>query len=173
VLLALGLATLVGNSLYESYEQYRFKLKREMSQKRIESSIRNYLRNQTLTFGANDFVELEKIVFDWPNYWEQNRPPTFQVVVRSIDPTLPSYKQVQQIQDTINHRLSGQYPGLELQMQVQRINVSVVEGNEVEDNVDLEQILNDADAPRAPMKVLEDEPTEELVEVEICSEPDC
>ena len=173
VLLALGLATLVGNSLYESYEQYRFKLKREMSQKRIESSIRNYLRNQTLTFGANDFVELEKIVFDWPNYWEQNRPPTFQVVVRSIDPTLPSYKQVQQIQDTINHRLSGQYPGLELQMQVQRINVSVVEGNEVEDNVDLEQILNDADAPRAPMKVLEDEPIEELVEVEICSEPDC
>ena len=173
VLLALGLATLVGNSLYESYEQYRFKLKREMSQKRIESSIRNYLRNQTLTFGANDFVELEKIVFDWPNYWEQNRPPTFQVVVRSIDPTLPSYKQVQQIQDTINHRLSGQYPGLELQMQVQRINVRVVEGNEVEDNVDLEQILNDADAPRAPMKVLEDEPIEELVEVEICSEPDC
>ena len=58
-------------------------------------------------------------------------------------------------------------------MQVQRINVSVVEGNEVEDNVDLEQILNDADAPRAPMKVLEDEPIEELVEVEICSEPDC
>ena len=115
---------------------------------------------------------LEKIVFDWPNYWEQNRPH-FQVVVRSIDPTLPSYKQVQQIQDTINHRLSGQYPGLELQMQVQRINVSVVEGNEVEDNVDLEQILNDADAPRAPMKVLEDEPIEELVEVEICSEPDC
>ena len=84
-----------------------------------------------MTFGANDAVELEKVVFDWPDYWEQNQAPSFLVVVRSLDPKLPSYKQVQNIQDTINSRLSGQFPGLELQMQVQRINVSVVEGNEV------------------------------------------
>ena len=129
-----------------------------MAQKQIESEIRYYLKNETLTFGANDAVELEKIVFDWPNYWEQNQAPSFLVVVRSLDPKLPSYKQVQNIQDTINSKLSGQFPGLELQMQVQRINVSVVEGNEVDLEVNLEQIFNDGDASQAAPQALEDEP---------------
>ena len=170
VLLALGLAVIVGQKLYGRYEQYRFKLEREVAQKQIESGIRYYLKNETLTFGANDAVELEKVVFDWPNYWERNRAPSFLVVVRSLDPTLPSFKQVQNIQDTINRRLSGEYPGLELQMQVQRINVSVVEGNEVEEDVDLDQIFSEADKPLAPVPVIEEkpeEPAEESIETEI------
>ena len=161
VLLALGLAVLVGQKLYGRYEQYRYRLNREVAQKQIESEIRYYLKNETLTFGANDAVELEKVVFDWPDYWEQNQAPSFLVVVRSLDPKLPSYKQVQNIQDTINSRLSGQFPGLELQMQVQRINVSVVEGNEVDLEIDLEQIFNDADTSLAPAQVLEDEPKDQ------------
>ena len=192
VLLALGLAVLVGQKLYGRYEQYRFKLKREVTQKQIESGIRSYLKTGTVTFGANDAVELEKIVFDWPDYWERNRAPTLQVVVRVIDPTQPTYKQVQAIQDTINNKLSGQFQGLELQMQVQRINVTVVEGNEVNERVDLEQIFNEADAGLAPVQVLEDkdeveveykdedEDQDELeveavdsIEPEICTEPDC
>ena len=176
VLLALGLAVLVGQKLYGRYEQYRFKLKREVAQKQIESGILYYLKNETLTFGANDAVELEKIVFDWPDYWEQNRAPTFQVVVRSLDPKLPSYKQVQNIQDTINRRLSGQFQGLELQMQVQRINVSVVEGNEVDEDIDLDQIFNEADRPLAAVPVVEGKPeeqAEESLKTENCSEPDC
>ena len=176
VLLALGLAMIVGQKLNGRYEQYRFKVKREVAQKQIESEIRYYLKNETLTFGANDAVELEKIVFDWPNYWEQNQAPSFQVVVRSVDPKLPSYKQVQNIQDTINTRLAGQFPGLELQMQVQRINVSVVEGNEVDVEVDLEQIFNEAETALAPTQLLEDQPSDQAgdsSEAEICSEPDC
>jgi uncharacterized membrane protein len=176
VLLALGLAMIVGQKLNGRYEQYRFKVKREVAQKQIESEIRYYLKNETLTFGANDAVELEKIVFDWPNYWEQNQAPSFQVVVRSVDPKLPSYKQVQNIQDTINTRLAGQFPGLELQMQVQRINVSVVEGNEVDIEVDLEQIFNEAETALAPTQLLEDQPNDQAgdsAEAEICSEPDC
>ena len=176
VLLALGLAVLVGQKLYGRYEQYRYRLNREVAQKQIESEIRYYLKNETLTFGANDAVELEKVVFDWPNYWEQNQAPSFQVVVRSLDPKLPSYKQVQNIQDTINSRLSGQFPGLELQMQVQRINVSVVEGTEVDIEVDLEQIFNDADTSLVQAQVLEDEPkdrAENLIEREFCSQTDC
>ena len=106
MLLALSLAVIVGQKLYGRYEKYRFKVKREVARKRIESEIRYYLKNETLTFGANDAVELAKIVFDWPNYWEQNLAPSFQVVVRSVDPKLPSYKQVQNIQDTINSRLA-------------------------------------------------------------------
>ena len=96
--------------------------------------------------------------------------------MRSVDPKLPSYKQVQNIQDTINSRLAGQFPGLELQMQVQRINVSVVEGNEVDVEVDLEQIFNEAETALAPVQVLEDEPKNEAgdsTEAEICSEPNC
>ena len=176
VLLALGLAVLVGQKLYGRYEQYRFKLKREVAQKQIESGIRYYLKNETLTFGANDAVELEKIVFDWPDYWEQDRAPTFQVVVRSLDPKLPSYKQVQNIQDTINRRLSGQFQGLELQMQVQRINVSLVEGNEVDDEIDLDQIFNEADANLEPVQVIEDKldkKSNDPIATEICTEPDC
>ena len=121
-------------------------------------------------------MELEKVVFDWPNYWEQNQAPSFLVVVRSLEPKLPSYKQVQNIQDTINSRLSGQFPGLELQMQVQRINVSVVEGNEVDLEVELEQIFNDADTGLAPPQVLEDEPKDQAEDSAIsaiCSKPDC
>ena len=188
VLLALGLAVLVSQKLYKRYEHYRFKVKREVTQKQIESGIRYYLKNETLTFGANDAVELEKIVFDWPDYWEQNRAPTLLVVVRAIDPALPSYKQVQTIQDTINARLSGQFPGLELQMQVQRITVSVVEGNEVEEDMDLEKILTKADTTLAPVQVkndnsddliiekVEDPITIKLdipIEEKVCSEPQC
>ena len=188
VLLALGLAVLVSQKLYKRYEHYRFKVKREVTQKQIESGIRYYLKNETLTFGANDAVELEKIVFDWPDYWEQNRAPTLLVVVRAIDPALPSYKQVQTIQDTINARLSGQFPGLELQMQVQRITVSVVEGNEVDEDVDLEKILTKADTTLAPVQVkndnsddliiekVEDPITIKLdipIEEKVCSEPQC
>ena len=40
VLLALGLAVLVGQKLYGRYEQYRYKLNREVAQKQIESEIR-------------------------------------------------------------------------------------------------------------------------------------
>ena len=161
VLLALGLAVFVGQKLYGRYEQYRFKLRREATQKQIESGIRAYLKTGTVTFGANDAVELEKIIFDWPNYWERNRAPTLQVVVRAIDPTQPSYKQVQEIQDRINARLSGQFQGLEMQMQVQRINVSVVKGDEVKESVDLEQIFKEANANPIPVQMLEEETKKE------------
>ena len=173
VLLALGLAVLVCQKLYERYERHLFKLKQEAAKEQIESDIRYYLKNETLTFGANEALELEKIDFDWPNYWEQNRAPTLQVVVRVTDPTTPSYKQVQEIQDNINSKLSWQFQGRELQMQVQRINVSVVQGNEVDESLfDLEQILNEADTALAPMQVDEEE-LEDPSEAEICSEPNC
>ena len=173
VLLALGLAVLVGQKLYERYERHLFQLKQEAAKEQIESDIRYYLKNETLTFGANEALELEKIDLDWPNYWEQNRAPTLQVVVRVTDPTTPSYKQVQEIQDNINSKLSWQFQGLELQMQVQRINVSVVQGNEVDESLfDLEQIFNEADTALAPMQVDEEE-LENPSEAQICSEPNC
>ena len=61
-------------------------------------------------------------------------------------------------------------------MQAQRINMSVVEGNEVDLEVDLEQIFNEADTRQAPSQALEDEPkvqAEDSAVAEICSKPDC
>lgn len=60
-------------------------------------------------------------------------------------------------------------------MQVQRINVSVVEGNEVDVEVDLEQIFNEAETTLAPVQVHEDEPKNQagdFAKAKICSEPD-
>ena len=133
-------------------------------------------RTSARNSGDDDAVEFEEVLFDWHIYWEQNQGPSFQVVVRSVDHKLPSYKQVQNIQDTINSRLAGQFPGLELQMQVQRINMSMVQGNEVDVEVDLEQIFNEAETALAPAQSLEDQPSDQAgdsAEAEICSEPNC
>ena len=43
----MGLAVLVGQKLYGRYEQYKIKLNREVAQKKIESEIRYYLKNET------------------------------------------------------------------------------------------------------------------------------
>ena len=110
VLLALGLAVLVGQKLYGRYDQYRFKLNQEVAQKQIESEIRYYLKNETLTFGANDAVELEKVVFDWPDYWEQNQAPSFLVVVRSLD---PSYRVTSRFR-TFKRRSTADFQGSSL-----------------------------------------------------------
>ena len=61
-------------------------------------------------------------------------------------------------------------------MQVQRINVSVVEGNEVEEDIDLDQIFSEAVKPLVPVQVIEkklEETTEDSIEMEICLEPEC
>jgi hypothetical protein len=131
LLIALVLAFVVGEKLYRRYEKHLYTLKRENAKERIESGIRAYLKRQTATFGNNDSLELESVSFDWPDYWERHRSPQLQVVVRVTDPTTPSYKQVQLIQDKINEKITESFPGLKLRMEVQRINVTVVSGKEV------------------------------------------
>ena len=84
----------------------------EFAQQKIEDTIRDYLKSKTLTFGANDSLALNSIEFDWPNFWEKTRSPTVEVVVRVTNPDLPSYKQVQIIQDTINEKIGSRLEGL-------------------------------------------------------------
>ena len=148
LLLALGLASWVGFKLYGRYEQHLYALKRDNLKVRIEQDISRYLKRQTQTFGSNDSLELDNIEFDWPNYWSSNQTPKILLVVRVTNPTTPSYKQVQTIQDLINEKLSVQFDGLKMQMEVQRINVSVVSGNEVMDSINIETILDQAIEPR-------------------------
>jgi hypothetical protein len=106
-------------------------VKIEDAKERIEGGIRSYLKRQTTTFGNNKSLDVASISFDWPDYWERHRSPQLQVVVRVIDPTTPSYMQVQYIQDRINERMEREFPGLQLQMEVQRINMTVISGNDV------------------------------------------
>ena len=148
LLLALGLASWVGFKLYGRYEQHLYALKRDNLKVRIEQDISTYLKRQTQTFGSNDSLELDNIQFDWPNYWSSNQTPKILLVVRVTNPTTPSYKQVQTIQDLINEKLSEQFDGLKMQMEVQRISVSVVSGNEVMDSINIETILDQAIAPQ-------------------------
>ena len=152
LLLALGLASWVGFKLYGRYEQHLYALKRDNLKVRIEQDISTYLKRQTQTFGSNDSLELDNIQFDWPNYWSSNQTPKILLVVRVTNPTTPSYKQVQTIQDLINEKLSEQFDGLKMQMEVQRINVSVVSGNEVMDSTNIETILDQAIAPQETLQ---------------------
>ena len=96
--------------------------------------------------------ELENVLFDWPDYWSSNQTPKILLVVRVTNPTTPSYKQVQIIQDLINKKLSEQFDGLKMQMEVQRINVSVVSGSEVMDSINIKTILDQAESPEETLQ---------------------
>ena len=131
LLIALILAFAVGDKLYGRLKRHVYAVKIEDAKERIEGGIRSYLKRQTTTFGNNKSLDVASISFDWPDYWERHRSPQLQVVVRVTDPTTPSYMQVQYIQDRINERMEREFPGLQLQMEVQRINMTVVSGNDV------------------------------------------
>jgi hypothetical protein len=121
-----------------------YAVKIEDAKERIEGGIRSFLKRQTSTFGNNKSLDVASISFDWPDYWERHRSPQLQVVVRVTDPTTPSYTQVQYIQDRINERMEREFPGLQLQMEVHRINMTVISGNDVTSEptkLNLERIL--------------------------------
>ena len=137
----------------------------EFAQRKIEDTIRDYLKSKTLTFGANESLALNSIEFDWPNFWEKRRSPTVEVVVRVTNPNLPSFKQVQIIQNTINEQIGSHLEGLKFQVQVQRIKISVVEGPEVDQR--------DASVPGTP--VLSPQQTRQILEqgpLELNSDPE-
>ena len=163
LLFALGLALIVGQKLHGRYQRYLYNVKRDYAKEKIEAGVKTYLKRRTATFGDNASLELQSIDFEWPDYWNNNRSPTMQVVVRVTDPTTPSYKQVQLIQDIINEQLSKQFKGLKLQMQVQRINVSVVSGSEVLDRIDLKQSLDEAEGTQPSDSLMPE--TQELKEI--------
>ena len=92
------------------------------------------------------------------------------MVVRVTNPTTPSYKQVQYIQDRINEKLSEQFDGLKMQMEVQRINVTVVSGSEVMDSVNIKDILEQAESPEETLQA-NPPPQDAATESEISTTP--
>ena len=64
--------------------------------------------------------------------------------MRVTDPTTPSHKQVQYIQDRINKKMGKNFPNLKLRMKALRINMTVASGKDVTPELiifDLERIL--------------------------------
>jgi len=139
--LALALASWVGVQLYGRYEHHLFELRRESAKARIEREVIATLKQKTETFGSNPFLEMQSIEFDWPDFWDNDQSPKVLVVVRVLDPAVPSYKQVQTIQDLINNNISADYRGLKLQLRVQRINVTEVSGEEMPSTRSVDDIL--------------------------------
>ena len=90
---------------------------------------------------------MESIEFDWPDFWDNDQSPKILIVVRVSDPTVPSYKQVQLIQDLINDKMSGDYRGLKFQIRVQRINVTEVSGEDMPSTRSVDDILIDPIQP--------------------------
>lgn len=162
---SLVLMVVITVPLHNRFVAQLYDKRTEFAQQKIEETIRDYLQSKTLTFGANESLALNSIAFDWPNFWEKRRSPTVEVVVRVTNPNLPSYKQVQIIQDTINERIGSRLEGLKFQVQVQRINVSVVEGREVNQP--------DGSAPGSPL--LSPQQTKQVLEqgaLELDSDPE-
>ena len=131
LLIALVLAFAVGDKLYGRLKRHVYAVKIEDAKERIEGGIRSYLKRQTTTFGNNKSLDVASISFNWPDYWERHRSPQLQVVMRVTDPTTPSYKQVQYIQDRINEKTGENFPSLRIQMKVLRISMTVVSGKDV------------------------------------------
>ena len=170
--LALALASWVGVQLYGRYEHHLFELRRESAKARIEREVIATLNQKTETFGNNDFLEMQSIEFDWPDFWDNDQSPKVLVVVRVLDPAVPSYKQVQTIQDLINNNISADYKGLKLQLRVQRINVTEVSGEEMPSTRSVDDILIEPvqpidfpDLPELPeLEELEDPPLDPNVD---------
>ena len=161
--LALALASWVGVQLYGRYEHHLFELRRESAKARIEREVIATLNQKTETFGNNDFLEMQSIEFDWPDFWDNDQSPKVLVVVRVLDPAVPSYKQVQTIQDLINNNISADYKGLKLQLRVQRINVTEVSGEEMPSTRSVDDILIE---PVQPIDFPDLPELEELEELE-------
>ncbi|MDA7433451.1 DUF389 domain-containing protein [Synechococcus sp. AH-601-N10] len=90
--------------------------RQESTRDSVENTIEQFLTRQTLTFGDKKKVDIEKVDIDW----DQN-PPVVRVIVRVVDPELPTFKQVSAVQEEINKR-----QGLRFRLVVERTAVDVV-----------------------------------------------
>lgn len=64
----------------------------------VQRTIKRFLTNETLTFGAESVV-VEQVDIAW-----DKNPPVIRVVVRVADPNRPTFKQVSKVQEEINRR---------------------------------------------------------------------
>ena len=71
----------------------------------MQRTIKRFLTNETLTFGAESVV-VEQVDIAW-----DKNPPVIRVVVRVADPNRPTFKQVSKVQEEINRRQAIRFIG--------------------------------------------------------------
>jgi uncharacterized hydrophobic protein (TIGR00271 family) len=102
----------LGTSFINLLDQAR----QENTRDSVGKTIEQFLTRQTLTFGDKKKVDVEKVDIDW----DQN-PPVVRVIVRVVNPELPTFKQVSAVQEEINKR-----QGIRFRLVVERTAVDVV-----------------------------------------------
>ena len=97
-------------------------------------------------------------------------PPLQAVVVGLLEEPLSAPKsnvlRLERLDELLLVELREEFQGLRIQMRVQRINVSVVSGDEVIETVDLKQILNDATSVQSRAEVVEIDSAETSMQTE-------
>lgn len=99
-----------------SFQYLLIGARHESTRDNIQRTIKSFLEEDTITFGDNPAIEVNQVRI----LWDKN-PPIVRVLVRVLDPNLPTYKQVSEVQKEIN----SLYP-LRFELVVQRTSVAVV-----------------------------------------------
>ena len=107
----------------------------------VQRTIKRFLTNETLTFGAESVV-VEQVDIAW-----DKNPPVIRVVVRVADPNRPTFKQVSKVQEEINRRQA-----IRFRLVVLRTAVTVVGPEEKpnESSPNGRQLLSPAPVPETP-----------------------
>ena len=121
----------------------------------VQRTIKRFLTNETLTFGAESVV-VEQVDIAW-----DKNPPVIRVVVRVADPNRPTFKQVSKVQEEINRRQA-----IRFRLVVLRTAVTVVGPEEKpnESGPNGRQLLNPPPEPEATATEPSDTPTTEAFE---------
>ncbi len=85
----------LGSSFINLLSQARQATTRDL----VAQTIEQFLTRETLTFGDQKKVEVERVDIDW-----NTNPPIVRVIVRVADPARPTFKQVSAVQEEINKR---------------------------------------------------------------------
>ena len=102
----------LGTSFFNLLGQAR----NENTRDSVEKTIEQFLTRETLTFGDKKKIDVERVDIDW-----RQNPPVVRVIVRVLDPELPTFKQVSAVQEEINKR-----QGLRFRLVVERTAIDIV-----------------------------------------------
>ena len=128
LVIAVALLSAITIPLLKGTQARRNEVRKTMLTKRIQSTVSDFLKTKTLTFGGNESLELDNINYSWANGQKKS---IVDIVVRVTDPETPTYKQIEAVEKEINDRIGNPLQGLRFKLRVKRINMSIVEGRDV------------------------------------------
>ncbi len=128
LVIAVALLSAIAIPLLKGTQARRNEVRKTMLTKRIQSTVSDFLKTKTLTFGGNESLELDNINYSWANGQKKS---IVDIVVRVTDPETPTYKQIEAVEKEINDRIGNPLQGLRFKLRVKRINMSIVEGRDV------------------------------------------